>query len=135
VILLSTSTKADRLKEQVAALQAPELTSEQVDEITQVGRTSPQRRAAGMVILPEKPAEKKSPASKSKGLPLSSTLMLVALFLLLLPLAMASPLMLIGRDGLGYADPVDNGGRILTVSHTRRGRKGDTSLTSPTSSS
>jgi hypothetical protein len=101
----------------LAALQAPELTSEQVDEITQAGRTSPQRFFKGVLLQPEqKPAEKKSPSSKSKGLPLGSTLMLVALFLLLLPLAMASPAMLFGRDGLGYADPADNGGKLLTVS-------------------
>lgn len=115
-VIVTTSTKADRLKEHLAALQAPELTSEQVDEITQAGRTSPQRFFKGVLLQPEqKPAEKKSPSSKSKGLPLGSTLMLVALFLLLLPLAMASPAMLFGRDGLGYADPADNGGKLLTI--------------------
>lgn len=88
-----------------------------MDEITQAGRTSPQRFFKGVLLQPEqKPAEKKSPSSKSKGLPLGSTLMLVALFLLLLPLAMASPAMLFGRDGLEYADPADNGGKLLTVS-------------------
>ena len=101
----------------MAGLQAPELSSEQVEEITQVGRSKPQRFFKGVLVQPEdKPAEKEPAASKSKGLPLSSTLLLVALFLLLLPLAMASPSILMARDGLGYANPADNGGRILTVS-------------------
>lgn len=103
----------------MAGLQAPELSDEHVDEITQAGRTKPQRFYQSVLVQPDdKPADKPASPSKSKGLPLSSTLLLVAMFLLLLPLAMASPSMLGRRDGLGYANPLENGGKVLTVSRS-----------------
>jgi hypothetical protein len=123
MLMFSTSTKADRLREQLAAFDVAELTSEQMDDITRVGSTKPQRFFEH-VVIEEEPKSKRSGSSKG-GLPLNSTLLLIAIFLLLAPLALAAPSpaprmgsasMFSKRDGEGYADPVTGGGSMITVS-------------------
>jgi hypothetical protein len=124
---LRTSTKSDRLRDQLAGLQAPPLTIDQVDEITRVGAAKHERYFPTVIIESKREKEIKATISSKKagGLPLSSTLLIVAMFLLLAPLALASPSfgsavdlrsMLPRRDGKGYDDPSSGGGSMVTVS-------------------
>jgi hypothetical protein len=122
----STSTKADRLKEQLAAFEASELSEEQIEEITRVGSTKPERYFPH-VVIEEQPKPTSSGSNKKGGLPLSSTLLLIAMFLFLAPLALASPSpaarmglasTLSKRDGEGYMDPAAGGGSMVTVSRS-----------------
>jgi hypothetical protein len=101
-------------------LKAADLSSEHVDEITTVGSTQ-HARYFPSVISPYK--KKPSAKAVSKEFSLHAGLLLVAMFLLLAPLAMASPsyewLPALGkRADQPYTDPHANGGNMITVSAT-----------------
>lgn len=107
-----------------AAFETSDLSEEQIEEITRVGSTKPERYFPH-VVIEEQPKPASSGSNKKGGLPLSSTLLLIAIFLFMAPLALASPspaarmgmaTTLSKRDGEGYVDPATGGGSMVTVS-------------------